>query len=468
MSSLSAAPASTAKTILVVDDQDFFLTAVKGTLEAEGYAVLAASDGAAALNLVDKTTIHAVISDIRMPGMTGIGLMKSIKAKHSIPVILITGFSEIYDLKQALDLGADAFLEKPFKRDDLLTTLKDTLAKTPFTTDSSRGSVGSVNEIGPDEVAEDRFAAIPIREFVSGSKIQYPIYIKLGERKFIKVAHNTEELQGDFLKRLHEKSVKHLYLTMEDFRNYVGFNLKLSSIATRSNKITREKKTALLANTAIIIAERLNLEGLNAASYEDAKEVVSSTINFLATNDATLNLLDILSKHTDHLYAHSVGVSMYAAMLARQIGWTSYGAISKVSIAGLFHDIGKKEIDVDILNRPRLALSANEIKVYETHSMRGAEILSALGNIGEEIIQATLQHHENNDGTGYPRYLSSGKISPLAKLIRVVDEFCETAIKNPNSPGMKPIEAITRVQTLKDKSLDTNLLLSLSGLFKAA
>src|SRR5690606_5884100 len=102
-----------------------------------------------------------------------------------------------------------------------------------------------------------------------------------------------------------------------------------------------------------------------------------------------------LNSHADFVYAHSLGVSTYGVMIARVMGWRSAPSLFKVAIAGLFHDIGFKELDRELLEKPRITHTAAERKEYETHPTRGAELLSQVGNIPLDVIQVASQHHED-------------------------------------------------------------------------
>ena len=156
-------------------------------------------------------------------------------------------------------------------------------------------------------------------------------------------------------------------------------------------------------------------------------------------------MLDVLNSHADFVYAHSLGVSMYGVLLARALGWLSPQTAFKVSIAGLYHDIGKKEIPRAILEKPRFQMTLEERTIYETHPTRGKEILEAIKSVPTEVVEVAYQHHENILGTGFPRKLRKMSIHPMANLIAIVDRFCELAIKSPYSSGMTAAEALSQI-----------------------
>lgn len=108
------------KTILVVDDETDLRDIVASELEFMGAKVFQAENILNAQKILSEEKIDLIISDIRMPGGTGIDLLNIIKARNeSAPVILITGFADI-TTEDAFDKGAEALMNKPFKLDDLI------------------------------------------------------------------------------------------------------------------------------------------------------------------------------------------------------------------------------------------------------------------------------------------------------------------------------------------------------------
>lgn len=111
------------KVILVVDDEADLREIVASELEFMGAQVFTAENVIRARKILDENHIDLVISDIRMPGGTGIDLLQHIKTNYSalLPVMLITGFADITN-EGAYALGAEALIHKPFKLDELLQT----------------------------------------------------------------------------------------------------------------------------------------------------------------------------------------------------------------------------------------------------------------------------------------------------------------------------------------------------------
>lgn len=105
-----------AMTILIVDDEAMMRSLLKKILMRDGYNVLAASSGTEALNILEDETVDIVISDLKMPEMDGFELLRQIKEDYPrIGIIMMTAYGDTYTVKDALLLGADEYITKPFK-----------------------------------------------------------------------------------------------------------------------------------------------------------------------------------------------------------------------------------------------------------------------------------------------------------------------------------------------------------------
>jgi two-component system cell cycle response regulator len=107
--------------ILVVDDEEVFLSVLEVTLGSR-YSLLMARSAKEALTLLDKHAVHLVISDVMMPGMDGFELCKRIKSNVDyalIPVLLLTAKNTVDAKITGLEIGADAYIEKPFSDEHL-------------------------------------------------------------------------------------------------------------------------------------------------------------------------------------------------------------------------------------------------------------------------------------------------------------------------------------------------------------
>ena len=105
--------------ILVVDDEPAIVRLVRATLQADGYAVLAAGRGEEALPLLEEERPDLVILDLMMPGMDGFETLRRIRQRSKLPVIMLTARATDADTLKGLQGGADDYVTKPFNPQEL-------------------------------------------------------------------------------------------------------------------------------------------------------------------------------------------------------------------------------------------------------------------------------------------------------------------------------------------------------------
>lgn len=109
-------PMKNSVTILVVDDELMMRKLMEKILVKDGYKVITAEDGEDALQKLNEQSINLIISDMQMPTMNGFELLKHVKEVcPGVGVIIMTAYGDTYTVKDALLLGADEYITKPFK-----------------------------------------------------------------------------------------------------------------------------------------------------------------------------------------------------------------------------------------------------------------------------------------------------------------------------------------------------------------
>jgi two-component system, NtrC family, response regulator PilR len=116
--------------ILVVDDEESMRQLLEIALGKEGHRITLAESGTKATELIDKSSYDLVISDIKMPDMSGVEVLRHIKETDpSVPVIMVTAYASAETAVEALRLGAYDYLTKPFKMEELKTNIRNALEK---------------------------------------------------------------------------------------------------------------------------------------------------------------------------------------------------------------------------------------------------------------------------------------------------------------------------------------------------
>lgn len=436
--------------ILIIDRDVSTLINVKKRLSAEGFVVLCAQNGTEAHNISKEHPLDLILIDVLTPELTGGNLLKSITEKRSIPTIVMADLEDLKKVKDIHNAKIHNFVVKPIQFEILLQEVVQLLGHNPV---KSRNS-------------ETDYCKLSINDFTAGRELNFSIFLKLSDHKFIKIAHQGDEIAANRIQFYKSKGVRHLYLKKEDFRNYVG--LTTSQIHTIKNDavVNIEKKQALTSSASKIFCDKINHNGIHQDTYESAGTFVEATLELISDNPTATDVLDALRQHSDHIYAHTLGVSVYAVMMTQPIEWNMPTNKFKVAMGGLFHDIGMKELSRDMLEKPRLNWTQEEVKDYETHPTRGLSLLYDIPDLPDDVREIIKQHHENCISQGFPMKTKRTSIHPMAKLISVADEFCYRILPGAHTHLMSPSEAIEDMKNNCNELIDKKCFESLTKLFK--
>ena len=151
------------RTVLIVDDEPALLDVVEPYLRDDGFAVIRASDGPAAVDTFARSLPDLVILDVNLPGFPGTEVLQRIRAIRDVPVILLTARVSEIDRVVGLELGADDYVGKPFSPRELVARVKSVLRRSDRSARETDIPQRRVGTISIDAAAHDvRVAGKPV------------------------------------------------------------------------------------------------------------------------------------------------------------------------------------------------------------------------------------------------------------------------------------------------------------------
>jgi len=156
-------------------------------------------------------------------------------------------------------------------------------------------------------------------------------------------------------------------------------------------------------------------------AIDEASILVEDIVDKLLSEDSvTLHLMNGKSEFED-IYFHSLNVSVIAMMIGKAKGYDAQ-KIKELAFAALFHDIGKIKVPTAIV-RKKTTLTEPEQNYLKLHTKYGLDIASHIDSFPESAKRVIEQHHELNDGSGYPLGLKEAAIDELSQVITVANVF---------------------------------------------
>jgi putative nucleotidyltransferase with HDIG domain len=154
------------------------------------------------------------------------------------------------------------------------------------------------------------------------------------------------------------------------------------------------------------------------------RRLMQSIYNHIVEDEGFVYGLTNIKNHDEYTLNHSVNVCLLATALGRRLG-LSRAELVDLGMAAFFHDLGKTETPLEILNKPGRLTDA-ERDIMEQHPFHGAEKLALLKEFRRlplRAIHVALEHHIKEDLSGYPRYFKKEDVNLFSKIVKVVDVF---------------------------------------------
>lgn len=168
---MNPAPTMNNPTVLVVEDEESFIEALKVGLKREGFRVEVARDGMQALEMFDLVQPDVILLDVMLPRMSGIDVCRQLRKKTLTPIIMVTAKGAEIDTVVGLEVGADDYVTKPYRLRELVARMRAVLRRVPTERggelSSSSLSVGDV-ALDPDQhevVIRGETMTLPLKEF---------------------------------------------------------------------------------------------------------------------------------------------------------------------------------------------------------------------------------------------------------------------------------------------------------------
>jgi len=163
-----------------------------------------------------------------------------------------------------------------------------------------------------------------------------------------------------------------------------------------------------------------------------------------------------ISTYDNYTYTHSVNVDILSVILGVACGLRD-DELKKLSQAALLHDIGKTCVPIEIINKPG-RLTEEEYAEVKKHPYYGYNMLRDNFDVSSVARNAILSHHENEDGSGYPRALAGDKIHLFAKIIHVADVYDALTTKRVYKDAMNPADALEYLMGNSERMFDKDLV----------
>lgn len=312
----------------------------------------------------------------------------------------------------------------------------------------------------------NNFFSVSFDLILLDKSIPYDLYVNSSanqeRERFVRIYPKNDDLSLEDLK-LFKKKYFQLYVHESQRDAYLKSLIQIKGV----NDTT---KTDVIKSSAIHYLDKLFDEDkeftteLLSETISECKVAVEAMVDVIKDYDVSKlqGLIASLSFHDFYTYDHSINVSMYCISLFRAAKpHASNEEIVMAGLGGLLHDIGKIKISTDIINKPE-KLSEEEFNIIKTHPDFGFQLLSEnpceCQGVDFNIIKRVVhEHHENFNGSGYPKKISGNDIHLFARVTAIADFFDAITTKRTYHEILTTEDAVAVMAKTVGKKLDPQL-----------
>lgn len=450
--------------ILVVDDEQVIREILSEFLSMEGYVVRSVPTGERALEELRIRPYDMVISDLKMPGITGLELLDQIgEEKLDVVVIIMTGFGTVETAIEAMRRGAYDYILKPFKVEPVMRVVERGLERRRLKTENihlrETLTIYKVSEAIATSLEVDHVLDVILRAALDESEADVAslhlrdstegdAHKSYNER--VKLVNPTSDMSpgmnvpspalSEVLMHFHKgQPILAHGVKANRFFSKPSLNQTLISFSavplqvagrvigmlnvysfTRGKKFNeghRKLLTVLASRAATAIENAQLYENLQLKNEALTAANLSLEENFRQTVTGFAQALEEADEYTG---GHSERVAFYTGLIARGLTLPE-PEVERLIRSGSMHDIGKIGIPYDMINKPG-RLTPEEIKIFRSHPDKGKRILQPVPCM-HGLIDGCWCHHEFWDGGGYPRGLAGDEIPLDGRIVAIADAY---------------------------------------------
>ena len=293
---------------------------------------------------------------------------------------------------------------------------------------------------------------IRINTLIPQKPLSFDLYLKLHDKLTLYVRAG-DRIDESKIATLKSRDTGEFFYVHEDFRSqyraYVKENMNSSSLDVR------QKAMILRESSMAMVEELFENPDVNQA-LDNSRPIISQFISFMDAEPDSMAHLISLSGHDFYTYNHSLDVGIYSLGLADAIGMKA-AELEEMGVAALFHDIGKRQISLDILCK-KGPLSDAEWSQMQKHPQYGLFLMNDNPTITEGIKAACFEHHESFTGGGYPQAIMGDELHPFARIVAITDTYDAMTTQRSYNVPMKPMDAVTMMKEKLAKRYDPEML----------
>ncbi len=281
---------------------------------------------------------------------------------------------------------------------------------------------------------KDEYISVKPEIMVSYCPLNYNVFIKMGDGRFVRLFNKGDPIEkADFERYQKEKGIELFYFKKSEYQEV------LEKTASKLERITNTVPLpeAVVIQEAIkshaIVKDFIQQVGFTSEAQLLARSSVAMTAKLMGSHPKLSKILsDLKKKDGNYVSSHSISLGTLSCAIAHKLEWNSAATYFKLSLAAFIHDItlSDKLAKINHLSQAnKEEFTSEEINKIKLHPIHGADYVRRMSAIPADVDQIVFQHHEQPDGSGFPRGLVGKFVSPLSSVFIIAHAIIEFMIK---------------------------------------
>lgn len=313
-----------------------------------------------------------------------------------------------------------------------------------------------------ESISDIQMAIVPKEFFFDGMVLPVNVYLRIKAGTYLLIGKKSDKANFSSMHSFNNPQSS-VYVRSVDNGNLIRFVTELTSKVVGQKSVPDSVKVKFLSGLADGAIQDLQKAGfVTGAQIQKVSQLLMQMTQQTPLLNDLVKILETLSSEESK---HSMATCMVSLLLCEETDVHLPAAQEKIAIAALLHDVGLKQIPKSILETPRHLWSPEDIALYEHHPIKSAEMLRDVKDLHSDILQIIVEHHENSQGTGFPKKIRDVKISHLGKILALANCFTNLLFKtHPDAKIYTPDEAIHYIEDILGQPYNKQTFLALKNI----
>ncbi len=303
------------------------------------------------------------------------------------------------------------------------------------------------------------YRAITKNALIENTKIEFDLFLKSGSNghsSYILFSCGDELFSPERREELISRNEQKLYISTKDTDKYLKYQENNLKHVIEDDTKSSKEKSKVLYHVAENIMEELLINPKSGQHTERISAWVGNTVHHILEDDNTFSSLFEVITHDYRICTHSINTSVIGLLFGSFLSLKPQ-ELNCLGTGLLLHDIGKITVPSTVINK-RGRLTVDEFNEMKKHPKAGLDFLDHISSIDIQSLEIIIQHHENNDGTGYPYGIGGSDIHLLAHISRIIDVYDAMTSDRPYAFAKKPFPVLAEMKNEMSNCFDPELL----------